>query len=175
MTRDSRRPGNTSSRRREATGSGGSVSIITLARRGLGLGFRRHLEEAYRLAGKHVPRRSYADPLRHLGSAPTPSEGTDSPAIDGVIGVEGEGPQDEWADGGVTRGGSFLDHGTGRAHRDPGGSFWMNEDHLYVLIVPDYPSASGAWRSGSRSCPPPALRILFISEPGGWRDDPDSV
>ncbi|HLA82821.1 MAG TPA: glycoside hydrolase family 57 protein [Thermoleophilia bacterium] len=105
-------------------------------------GFRRHLEEVYRLLGKSLP----VDLLLPIigdtsARLPVPPKGMISPLIDGVVGLSGDGSADEWANAGSLAPipSSTMQRAGATAISEV--RFGWGTEQLYVLVVPELPSA----------------------------------
>jgi alpha-amylase/alpha-mannosidase (GH57 family) len=104
--------------------------------------FRRHLEEAYRLLGQHIPLELFFPIITGgSGQQPLPPKGPVSPVIDGVVGPGADDSNGEWdAAGFLARAlSSTMQRAEGTGIREV--RFGWSGRNLCLLIVPDSPQA----------------------------------
>jgi hypothetical protein len=103
-------------------------------------GFRRHLEEVYRLLGKSLPVNLVLPIIGDISARlPVPPKGMISPLIDGVVGLSGDGSAEEWADAGslALTPPSTMQRAGGTAISEV--RFGWGAERLYLLVVPELP------------------------------------
>jgi len=122
------------------------------------LNFRRHLQEAHRLLGEHVPSELFAPLLPEAGSAEILlPKSKISPVIDGKM----DAAIDEWQDAGVLRPAAFSTMQRAEGPEVGEVRFGWDDENLYVLLRP----------GGLRLPSGLELEVHLLSAPSARADD----